>query len=131
MIRRLALAAGLLAAPAMAHHHLPAQGVLLAQAGHDGHGAAPQAAASSPSTRAFEAANMKMHRDMEIPFTGDADRDFAAAMIPHHQGAIDMARIQLRYGRDPRMRKMAEAIIAAQEKEIAELRAFLAAKPGE
>ncbi|MFB9968901.1 DUF305 domain-containing protein [Pseudoroseomonas cervicalis] len=67
-----------------------------------------------------------MHRDMAVPLTGDTDRDFAAAMIPHHQGAIDMARIQLRHGRDPAMRRMAEEIIAAQEKEIAELRAFLA-----
>jgi uncharacterized protein (DUF305 family) len=129
MIRRLALAAGLLAVPAMAHHLSP-QGALLAQADHAGHGAMPQAATASPSTQGFEAATEKMHRDMAISYTGNPDRDFAAAMIPHHQGAIDMARIQLRYGRDPQIRKMAEAIIAAQEKEIAELRAFLA-KPAE
>ncbi|MDQ1079595.1 DUF305 domain-containing protein [Pseudoroseomonas cervicalis] len=104
----------LLAGPALAQH-----------AGHGGH-AAPPAAAASPSTAEFQAANEKMHRDMAVPLTGDADRDFAASMIPHHQGAIDMARIQLRHGRDPAMRRMAEEIIAAQEKEIAELRAFLA-----
>ncbi len=124
MIRRLILAAGLLAMPAFAHHGQD-HGQQMAQAGHGGHGAPPPAVAS-PSTRAFQEANEKMHRDMDIRFTGDADRDFAAAMIPHHQGAIDMARIQLRYGKSPEMRKMAEEIIAAQEKEIATLRAFLA-----
>ena len=124
MIRRLILAAGLLAMPAFAHHGED-HGQQTAQAGHGAHGTAAPAAAA-PSTRAFQEANAKMHRDMDIRFTGDADRDFAAAMIPHHQGAIDMARIQLQYGKDPAMRKMAEEIIAAQEKEIATLRAFLA-----
>nr|WP_302474560.1 DUF305 domain-containing protein [Roseococcus sp. MDT2-1-1] len=92
---------------------------------HD-HGAVPaQGADASPSTAALQAANEKMHRDMAIQFTGDADRDFAAAMIPHHQGAIDMARVQLQYGRDPEMRRTAEAVAREQEREIAELRAFL------
>ena len=57
--------------------------------------------------------------------TGNQDRDFARAMIVHHQGAIDMARTQLARGRDPGLRKMAGEIIAAQEREIAELNAFL------
>ncbi len=43
------------------------------------------------------AVNDKMHRDMGITFTGNADRDFAAGMIPHHQGAIDMARVALEF----------------------------------
>jgi uncharacterized protein (DUF305 family) len=71
-------------------------------------------------------ANARMHRDMNIRYTGNAERDFAAAMIPHHQGAIEMARIQLRHGTDPKMRRLADSIIAAQEAEIAQLRAFLA-----
>ena len=91
------------------------------------HGATtPGTSAQSPSTAAFMAANEKMHRDMAITFTGDADRDFAASMIPHHEGAIAMARIQLAHGRDPEMRRLAEAVIREQEREIGELRAFLA-----
>jgi uncharacterized protein (DUF305 family) len=96
-----------------------------AQQGHQGHGARPSANEPA-STREFRVANDKMHRDMNIRFTGDADRDFAAGMIPHHQGAIDMARVVLRHGKDPEMRRLAESIIAAQEAEITQLRAFLA-----
>lgn len=87
--------------------------------------AAQGTTAASPSTTAFMAANEKMHRDMAITYTGDADRDFAASMIPHHEGAITMARVQLVNGRDPGMRSLAEAVIRAQESEIATLRAFL------
>lgn len=100
-----------------------------AQQGHHQHHAAPgpqRDATESPSTREFRAANERMHRDMGIAFSGNADRDFAAGMIPHHQGAIEMARIQLRHGTDPGMRKLAEDIIRAQEAEISRLRAFLA-----
>jgi uncharacterized protein (DUF305 family) len=82
----------------------------------------------SPSTAGFKAAMDKMMRDMQ-PLTGNPDRDFAAGMIPHHQGAIDMARIVLQYGKDAEVRKIAEDVISAQEKEIVQLRAILARLP--
>jgi uncharacterized protein (DUF305 family) len=119
----IALAAALFALPAAA------------QQGHQGHGAPAARGAQEPasrepaSTREFRAANDRMHRDMAIRFTGNADRDFAAGMIPHHQGAIDMAQVVLRHGSDPEMRALAQTIIRAQEAEIATLRAFLARTP--
>ena len=67
-----------------------------------------------------------MHSGMAIPYTGNADVDFARGMIPHHQGAIDMAQVQLRHGKDPAMRKLARDVIKAQEKEIQFLRQWLA-----
>jgi uncharacterized protein (DUF305 family) len=88
----------------------------------------PPELANDPATVASAAAMDKMMADMMVPYTGDPDIDFARGMIPHHQAAIDMAKIQLEFGTDPGMRELAEAIIAAQESEIATLRAFLATK---
>jgi uncharacterized protein (DUF305 family) len=70
------------------------------------------------STQAFMQANDAMHRDMAIEYTGNADVDFLLGMIPHHQGAVSMARIVLEHGSDPEVRKLAEAVIAAQSAEI-------------
>lgn len=77
----------------------------------------------------MEAAMVRMHHDMAIPFSGNADRDFAAMMIPHHQGAIDMALLELRYGRDPRLRRLAQGIIVEQRQEIAVMKQVLADLP--
>jgi uncharacterized protein (DUF305 family) len=73
----------------------------------------------------------KMTRDMAAaPMTGDTDRDFVAMMIPHHQGAIDMARVELRHGNDPVLRRLATDIVAAQNKEIAMMQRWQAAHRG-
>lgn len=91
--------------------------------GHQEHGQTSTSA--SPSTRAFEEANAKMHRDMAIAFTGNADVDFIRGMIPHHQGAIDMARVVLEHGKDEWVKKLAGEVITAQTREIAEMRDWL------
>jgi uncharacterized protein (DUF305 family) len=79
-----------------------------------------------PSTKAFQAASTKMHKDMGIKYTGNTDVDFMRGMIPHHQAAIDMAKIELQYGKDTETRKLAEEIIKAQEGEITSMKAWLA-----
>jgi uncharacterized protein (DUF305 family) len=102
-------------------------GLALAQGhqGHGSHGATPPAAADTAATQAYKAANDKMHKEMGISFSGDADVDFARGMIPHHQGAVDMAKVVLAHGKDPELRKLAEGVITEQEKEIAFLRDWL------
>lgn len=79
------------------------------------------------STKAFKEADMAMMHGMSVAYTGNADIDFRTKMIPHHQGAIDMAKVALKYASDPKTKAMAEAIISAQEAEIAEMQAWLAA----
>ena len=64
-------------------------------------------------------ATARMHGAMHVPFTGDADRDFARMMIPHHQGAIDMALAVLRHGRNEQLKRLAQEIIVTQQQEIA------------
>ena len=67
-----------------------------------------------------------MHKDMAIPYSNDVDVDFVKGMIPHHQGAIDMAKIVLQYGKDVEIRKLAEGVVTAQEGEITFMKDWLA-----
>jgi Domain of unknown function (DUF305) len=84
--------------------------------------AAPSALGSStegPFLAENQAAMDKMMAGMAIHPSGDVDEDFAAMMIPHHQGAIDMAKAELRYGHNEQLRRLAQEIIVDQQQEIA------------
>ena len=69
-----------------------------------------------------DAAMNKMMADMTIKPTGDVDRDFVAMMVPHHQGAIDMAKAELKYGHNEQLRRLAQEIIVTQQQEIPVMR---------
>lgn len=82
------------------------------------------------SSKAMMEVNNRMHAAMGKDMTGDADMDFARGMIAHHRGAIDMAKIELEYGKDPELRALAETIIEDQEAEIEQMQAWLDRKGG-
>lgn len=83
---------------------------------------------ASPATQGYIDAMNGMSAGMMMDFTGDADVDFIKGMIPHHQGAVDAAKVELQYGTDPEARAFAEKVIAAQEAEIKWMTEWLAAR---
>jgi len=95
------------------------------------HGRAdPAAAPGTAATSELMGAMDRMHAEMNaVQITGDIDRDFTALMVPHHQSAVDMARVYLESGRDPELRRLAEKILASQEAEIRQMQGHDAA-PG-
>lgn len=93
---------------------------------------AEAAAALNPAQQAYADANAKMHAGMGAAIDADADVAFMQGMIPHHQGAVDMANIVLKHGKDPETRALAEAVLKTQTAEIQMMQAWLAkrgAKP--
>lgn len=84
------------------------------------HAASP--AGEAPFLADNAAAMNRMMAGMDVKPTGDVDRDFVAMMVPHHQGAIDMALALLRYGHNPKLRRIAQEIIVTQQQEIAAMR---------
>jgi uncharacterized protein (DUF305 family) len=92
---------------------------------HAGPGARDRTGPQAPAVREFKAAHDTMMRNMAVPYTGDPDADFRIQMIPHHQGAIDMAQVAMRHAKDPWTRQLAEGVIVEQQREIAEMQAWL------
>ena len=80
---------------------------------------------ASDFDRALRTIMALMGSEMCVEPSGNADRDFARAMIPHHQGAIEMARLELLHGRDDRLRRLAQGIVIEQTQEITLMRSII------
>jgi uncharacterized protein (DUF305 family) len=107
----------------------PASPTWLTNTAHDAPAAAPPQKAAPGSDAAFvsrsNAAMDKMMTDMAVKPTGDVDHDFVTMMVPHHQGAIDMAQAELQYGQSPQLKTIAQEIIVGQMQEITLMRLAL------
>jgi Domain of unknown function (DUF305) len=130
------LAAALVAAIQLAMHSGNAMGAGREFVAHEHGSAAPLCRpASQPAEPDFYSeiseVNARMHQAMEVAPSDDIDRDFIRMMIPHHQGAIDMARVLLKYGRDERLKRLAQSIIVEQGQEITYMRSLEPASPAE
>ena len=111
----LGLATALLAAPALAQQVPPPT--------------SPMMMNSSPADKALVSSMDRMNHGMAANMSGNPDQDFSQTMLAHHQGAVDMAKVELQYGKDPVLRKMAENIIRTQNAEIRQLQAWQARHP--
>ena len=112
---RIAFSAGIAAASLLL-------GVALAASAHEDAATRSRLAEEAPFLAENDAAMSRMMAGMAVKPTGDVDRDFVAMMVPHHQGAIDMAGAVLRYGHNEQLRRLAQEIIVTQQQEIAAMR---------
>jgi hypothetical protein len=113
---------------ALAIHGLADSGSVMGS-GHDHAGKIPSshgASDASQSTFYSEMAkvNARMHEGMDVVPCGDVEQDFMRMMIPHHQGAVDMALVLLKYGRDEKLKRLAQSIVVEQAQEIAYMRSL-------
>jgi uncharacterized protein (DUF305 family) len=93
-------------------------------------GQPPAVQNEAPSTTDYKAATEKAtSATEELPYSGDADRDFVTGMLPHQQGVADIAKVELKYGKDPAMRKLAQTILDAQESQMALMEQWQAQHP--
>ncbi len=81
---------------------------------------------ANPEVAAGDEAMRRMMQAMSKPPTGDADQDFVGRMLPQHQGAVDVAKVELKYGTDPQLRKLATRIVESQTADIAFMQAWAA-----
>jgi uncharacterized protein (DUF305 family) len=91
--------------------------------------AAPPTQTDEPFRNQLHAAMMKMDDNMSMPAMGSVDADFVSMMVPHHQGAIEMARIQLRYSHNSQLIRICEEIIVEQQQEIEVMRRAIGQQP--
>jgi len=127
MLKLLTAAALLAATPALAqeaHDHGAHSEAVAVATGKDGTVTPDKAAA----TKEMIAINARMHKAMDVPMTGNLDADFVRGMIPHHQGAIELAELTLKQSNDPQIRALARGIVAAQKREITFMRSWLREK---
>jgi len=90
--------------------------------------AIPRPGPASEFSRALQAVMIQMNAGMCITPSANADLDFARAMIPHHQGAVEMAKLELLYGNDLRLRRLAQGMVVEQSQEIALMQSILASR---
>jgi hypothetical protein len=113
----------------------PAYGMGPGMMGQQGYGVGPgmmgggMMGNGARGSQALWQAEMQMHRAMNQPYSGDADRDFVAHMIAHHEGAVAMAQAVLQYGKDPQIKQPAQNIVSAQQKELDMMKDWLANHP--
>lgn len=105
-----------------------ASSVAYAEVAEHEHHAHAMATKGSASDRAYGAVMQKMHKTMHVSLSGNPDVDFVRQMIPHHQAAVDMAKVQQKYGHDTYLKNFNDWVIAAQEKEIALMKNWLRRK---